>query len=88
MLQIVYFDEKNPYWDKDPKVTESIIMARITIIHDDLRFNGHLYISDICKLLGGELEEGEFNSRIDARDGVRFLYQRMDNNRFKVLVLY
>ena len=89
MLSIVYFDKKNPYWTKDLRVNEAYVSNVIDYVHAKLNAGGHLYVSDICTMFGGELGLDDYNARFEASKRPRFMTQRFpETSEIKIVMCY
>ena len=47
-----FFDETNPYWEKDGNYNRMFLLAQQQYANDKLRANGYLYLNDVLDTLG------------------------------------
>lgn len=47
-----FFDESNPYWEKDGNYNRMFLLAQQQYANDKLRANGYLYLNDVLDTLG------------------------------------
>lgn len=47
-----FFDESNPYWEKDGNYNRMFLLAQQQYANDKLRANGYLYLNDVLDDLG------------------------------------
>lgn len=89
MLSIVYFDKKNPYWTEDLKVNEAYVNNVISYVHAKLNVGEYLYVSDICKMFGGEIGWDDYNERFTSSKRPSFMTQRFpETSEIKIVMCY